>query len=113
MEWGQGQGRSRRNSTFGCGAFKLLGELCRYRSPLSRIVKRLILLATDPEMMKQHCQLACDGDNRPSLSSLASALRKFQSPSAQIGVLSEGTQDVLRSLHQNHAQIGITLPGDM
>ena len=49
--------------------------LCGYRSPPSCVVKRLILLASDPEMMKQHGKLACDGDDRPSLSSLASTLR--------------------------------------
>src|SRR6202007_3094709 len=81
--------------------------------PLSGIVKRLILLATYPEMMKQHGKLACNGDDRPSLSSLASMFSQLQSPSAQIGVLSERTQDVLCSLYQHHAQIRISLPGDM
>src|SRR4051795_6413611 len=40
-------------------------------------------------------------------------LSQLQSPSAQIGVLSEWTQDVLCPLYQHHAQIGISLPGDM
>ena len=80
-----------------------LSELCSYWSPLSRIVKWLILVATNPEMMKQHGKFACDGDDRPSLSSLASTLGQLQSPSAQIGVLPEWAQDVLCPLYQHHA----------
>jgi len=90
-----------------------LSDLCGYWSALSRVVKRLILLATDPEMMKQYGKLAGDGDDRTSLSSLTSTLSQPQSPSAQIGVLSEWAQDVLCSLYQHHAQIGISLSGDM
>jgi hypothetical protein len=37
-------------------------------------VERLVLLATDPEMMEQHGKLACDGDDRAFFSSLASML---------------------------------------
>lgn len=40
----------------------------------------------------------------------ASTFRQLQSPSPEIGVLSERTQDVLRPLYQNHAQIGVSLP---
>src|SRR3974390_103524 len=80
-----------------------LSELCRYRSTLSRVVERFICLTTYPEMMEQYGELACDGDNRPSLSSLASTLGQLQSPSAQIGILSEWTKDVLCPLYQHHA----------
>ena len=59
------------------------------------VVQRLLLLATDPEMMEQHSKLACHGDDRPSLSSLAPTFSPLQSPSAQIGVLPEWAQDVL------------------
>ena len=71
------------------------------------------ILATDPEMMKQDRQLACDSDDRASLSSLASTLGQLQSPSAQIGVFAEWTHDVLCPLYQHHAQIGVSLSGDM
>jgi hypothetical protein len=77
MERGQGQGRSRRNSTFHVVHSSLLSELCRYRSPLARVVERLVLLATDPEMMQQHGKLACDGDDGSFLSSLASTLSQL------------------------------------
>jgi hypothetical protein len=111
MERGQGQGRSRRDSTFRVVHSSFLSELCRCRS--SRVVQRLVCLATDPEMMEQHGKLACDGDDGPSLSSLASTLSQLQSPSAQIGVLTKWAQDVLCPLYQHHAQIGVTLSGDM
>jgi hypothetical protein len=91
----------------------LSSQLCRYQSSLSRVVERLVRFATDPEMMEQHGKLACDGDDCPSLSSLASPLSQLQSPLAQIGVLSEWAQDVLCPLYQHHTQIGISLPGDM
>jgi hypothetical protein len=65
-----------------CSAFKLLSELCRYQFPLSRVVERLVLLATDPEMMEQRGKLACDGYDRSSLSSFTSTLSQLQSPSA-------------------------------
>jgi len=51
MERGQGQGRCRRNSAFGGGAFNL-SELCRCPSTLTRIIQRLVLLAAGPEMMQ-------------------------------------------------------------
>jgi hypothetical protein len=44
---------------------------------------------TDPEMMQQNCQLAGNGDDRSFLSAFASMFGQFQSPSPQIGVLSE------------------------
>jgi hypothetical protein len=65
---GQGQGRSRRNSTFRVVHSSFSSELCRCQSSLSRIVERLVLLATDPEMMEQHGKLACDGDDCPFMS---------------------------------------------
>ena len=48
-------------------------ELCRCQSPLSRVVERLVLLAADPEMMEQNCQLACHRDDGAFLSAFASA----------------------------------------
>jgi hypothetical protein len=56
-------------------------------------------------MMEQHGKLACNGDDRASLSSLTSTLSQLQSPAAQIGVFSEWAQDVLCPLYQHHAQI--------
>jgi len=41
MERGPGQGRSRRNSAFACGACKPFC-LCRSQSPLLRVVERLV-----------------------------------------------------------------------
>src|SRR5271154_5048237 len=64
-------------------------------------------------MMQQNCQLARNGDDRSFLSAFASMFGQLQSPPSEIGVLSEGPQDVLCSLHQHHPQIGISLPGDM
>ena len=58
------------------GVSKPFSELCRQFS-LSRVVKWFVRLATDPEMMKQHGKLACDGDDRPSLSSLPTTLSEL------------------------------------
>jgi hypothetical protein len=63
--------------------------------------------------MQQNCQLAGDGDDRSFLSVSASMFGELQSPPPQVGVLSEGPQDVLCPLNQHHPQIGISLPGDM
>jgi hypothetical protein len=63
--------------------------------------------------MQQNCQLAGDGDDRSFLSAFASMFGELQSPPPQVGVLSEGPQDVLCPLNQHHPQIGISLPGDM
>src|ERR1700730_7157953 len=76
-------------------------------------MERLVFLAADPEMMQQNCQLAGNGADRSFLSAFASMFGQLQSPSPQIGVLSERPQDVLCSLHQHHPQIGVSLPGDM
>jgi len=112
MERGKAEGAVA-GTRHSCGAFKLLSELCRYQSSHSRVVEQPVRLATDLEIVEQHGKLACDGDDCPSLSSLASPLSQLQSPSAQIGVLSEWAQDVLCPLYQHHAQIGISLPGDI
>ena len=112
VERGQGQGRSRRNSTFGVVHTSLL-ELSRCQSPLARIMERFVLLAADPEMMQQDRQLAGHRDNRSFLSAFSSTFSQLQSPPPQIGVLSKRPQDVLCPLHQHHAQIGVSLPGDM
>ena len=90
-----------------------MSELCCQQSLLSRVVERFILLAAYPEMMQQHSQLASDGDDRSLLASFTSTLSQLQPPSAQIGVLAKWPQDVLCPLHQHHAQIGVSLPGDM
>lgn len=97
---GQGQGRSRRNSTFPVVSSSFSSDLCRYESSLSRVVQRLVFFVTDPEMMEQYGKFARDGDDRPPLSSLATTLGQLQSPSAQIGVFADGTDGVLCLLYQ-------------
>jgi hypothetical protein len=63
---------------FGVVRPSFLSELlCRCLSPLARVIERLIRLATDPEMMEQHGKLACNGDDRPSFSSLTSTLSQL------------------------------------
>ena len=111
MERGPGQGRSRRNSTICLWCIPAFPELCRSQSLLLCIVEWLVCLATDPEMMQQHCQLAGHGDDCAFLSAFTPVFGQLESPASQIGVLSERPQDVLSSLHQHHPQIGVSPRG--
>jgi hypothetical protein len=85
-------------------------NLCRCQSALLRVVQRFVLLTANPEMVEQDRQLPRHCNDRAFLGVFASALRQLQSPSPEIGVLSKRTQDVLRPLNQDHAQVGVSLP---
>ncbi len=63
--------------------------------------------------MQQHCQLASRRNDGPFLSCFATTLGQFQTPSSQIAISSKRTQYVVRSLHQQGAQIRIPLFADM
>ncbi len=63
--------------------------------------------------MQQHRQLSCGGDDGSLLSALSATLGQLQSPASQVTVDAERPQDVLRSLHQQRSQIGVSLFADM
>ena len=73
------------------------------------VVQGLVHFSAHPQMMQQHCQLSGRGHNRSLLSVSSATLRQFQSPASEITVDAEGSQNVLRSLHQQRPQIGIAL----
>lgn len=59
-----------------------------------------------PQVMQQHGELSCGGDDRSLLSALSAAFGQLQTPASQITVGAERSQDMLRSLHQQRSQIG-------
>ena len=79
---------------------------CRNRHAAA-IVQRLVYFSTHPQMMQQHRQLSCRGDNGSLLPVSSTALRQFQSPASEITIDPERSQDMLRSLHQQRPQIRI------
>jgi len=81
----------------------------RKQSALSCIVKRFIFPATDPQIVQQDCQLGGHFAYGTFLFAFSSAFGQLRTPLPEIGVVSERTEDVLRSLYQNHPQLGISL----
>src|SRR5271169_7112152 len=77
------------------------------------VVQRFVRFSAHPQMMQQHRQLSCGGDDRSLLPALPAAFGQPQSPTSQIAVDAERSQDVLRSLHQQRAQIGIAFFADV
>jgi hypothetical protein len=53
--------------------------------------------------MQQHGQLSRRRNHRPFLPVLSAALRQLQTPTPQIAVRSERSQNVMRSLHQQRS----------
>ena len=60
--------------------------------------------------MQQDRQFASRRDDGSFLSVLATTLGQLQTPSSQIAISSKRAEYVVRSLHQQRPQIGITLP---
>ena len=86
---------------------------CEHHRPALAVVQRFIHFSAYPQVMQQHRQLSGRRDDRPFLSVPASTLRELQAPASEITVHPEGAQNVLRSLHQQRAQIRITFLADM
>src|SRR5271157_3749749 len=63
--------------------------------------------------MQQNRQLTCRRNDGSFLSVLATTLGQLQTPSSQIAISSKRAQYVVRSLHQQRPQIGITLFADV
>ena len=77
------------------------------------IVQRFVRFSAHPQVMQQHRQLSCGGDDRSLLPALPAAFGQPQSPASQVTVDAEWSQDVLRSLHQQRSQIGIAFFADV
>ena len=77
------------------------------------VVQRFVRFSAHPQVMQQHRELSCGGDDGSLLSALSATLGQFQSPASQVTVDAERPQDVLRSLHQQRSQIGVSLFADM
>jgi hypothetical protein len=82
---------------------------CRWAA----VVQRFVHFSAYPEMMQQHSQLSCGRHDRSLLSALPTTLGQFQSPTPEITVDAERSQNVLRSLHQQCPQIRIAFFADV
>jgi hypothetical protein len=77
------------------------------------LVQWFVNFSAGPEMMQQHRQLACGGDNGSLFSVSSTALGQLQSPASQVAIGTERSQDVLCSLHQQRPQIRIAFFADV
>src|SRR6476661_4143945 len=63
--------------------------------------------------MEEHCQFACRRDEGSFLSVPTTTLGQLQTPAPKVPVRTERTQDVLRPLHQQGAQIRVAFLADV
>ena len=77
------------------------------------VVQRLIHFSAHPQVMQQHRQLSCRGHDGPLLAVASSSFRQLESPAPEIAVDAEWPQDVLRSLHQQRAQVRVAFLADV
>jgi hypothetical protein len=71
------------------------------------VVQWLIHFSAHPQAMEQHRQLSRGRHDGSLLAVPPAALGQFHAPAPQVAVHPERSQDVLRSLHQQRAQIRI------
>ena len=75
------------------------------------VVQWFVRFSAHPQVMQQHRQLSCGGDDRSLLPALPAAFGQPQSPASQVAIDAEWSQDVLRSLHQQRfVSISCTVP---
>jgi hypothetical protein len=86
----------------------LLLRSCRHWHSIA-VVQGLVHFSAHPQMMQQHRQLSGRSHNRSLLCVSSTTLGQFQSPTPQITVDAEWSQNVLRPLHQQRPQIRIAL----
>jgi hypothetical protein len=92
---------------------KILTLCCRRHRCLVAVVQRFVHFSAYPQAMQQHRQLSCCCNHRPLLPILATTLGQLQTPAPQVAVRSKRTQNVVRSLHQQRAQIRIPFLADV
>src|SRR5438309_7730001 len=86
---------------------------CDRQRTLRAVVQRFVHFSAYPQVMQQHCQLACRGDDGSFLPVPASTLGQLQTPAPQIAVRAKRAENVLCTLHQKRSQIGIALLADV
>src|SRR5580693_8153044 len=91
--------------------FVFLRGCCYCRSPA--VVQRFVHISAHPQVMQQHGQLSRGGHDGSLLAVSAATRGQLQAPAPQIAVHTEWSQNVLRSLHQQRAQIRIALFADV
>ena len=69
--------------------------------------------SADPQLVKQHGQLPRYRNDRSFLGILSSALGELQSPAPQITVLSKGSENVVRALHQQRSEVPVSFFADV
>src|SRR5271166_5458732 len=104
---------SAQSPELGFGHLRYFAQLCCCQHRSLRVAQRFINFSTDPQPMQQHCQLASRRNDGPFLSILATTLGQLQTPASQIAISSKRAKYVVRSLHQQGSQIGITLFADV
>ena len=77
------------------------------------IAQWFIHFSADPQPMQQDRQFASRRNDGSFLSVLATTLGQLQTPSSQIAISPKRAEYVVRSLHQQGPQVGITLFADV
>ncbi len=85
---------------------------CRH-CRLAAVVQWFVHFSAYPKMMQQHRQLSCGGDDRSLLPALSATFGQLQTPASQVTVDAKRSQDVLRPLHQQCSQIGVSFFADV
>jgi hypothetical protein len=77
------------------------------------VPERIISFAAHPQLVQQHRQLARDRYDGSLLGPLSASFRHLQTPAAQITVDPKGTENVVRSLHQQAPHVAVAFFADV
>ncbi|GEM_PF-6922773 len=69
--------------------------------------------SSNPEMMENDSELACNTDDGPLSSKTRTTRGQRKSPASQVAIGSERTEDMVRTLNQQRTQVGIALLRDV
>jgi hypothetical protein len=86
---------------------------CGHHHTLLVIVQWLVHFSAHPQVMQQHRQLSGRGNDGSFLPASSATLGQPQAPTPQIAVGTERSQNMLRPLHQQRAQIGVAFLADV
>ena len=98
------RGLHRRRRAAGCSDLRRRG--------LHRVAVRVVVLAAPPHRVEQDGELARDGDDGAFLRVPAAAPGEGESPGPQTTLLPEGSEHVMRRLHEEPAQERVAALGD-
>jgi len=76
------------------------------------MAKRLVLGAGHPEGVEERGELTGHGHHGAFLSVLASAFGEAESPTSEIAIGPEGSEDILGAAHEQATEHGVTAFGD-